>query len=143
MPRLELLAAVLLSKLIVSTKSAVERVLKVTDIFCWCDSQIVLWWLKLQQEWKLRVENRVRIVRRNALPENWFYVPTNPNPADVATRVRSPSSFSSCLLWWQGPKFLYSREIKIPNQQFLEPDMLPEVKCTATVGLVGNDTIVG
>ena len=42
-PRLELLAAVLLSKLIVSTKSVVERVLKVTIIFCWCDSQIVLW----------------------------------------------------------------------------------------------------
>ena len=41
-PRLELLAAVLLSKLIVSTKSVVERVLKVTIIFCWCDSQIVL-----------------------------------------------------------------------------------------------------
>ena len=33
-PRLELLAAVLLSKLIVSTKSAMERVLKVTNIFC-------------------------------------------------------------------------------------------------------------
>ena len=49
-PRLELLEAVLLSKLIVSTKSAVERVLKVTNIFCWFDSQIVLWWLKLQKE---------------------------------------------------------------------------------------------
>ena len=89
------------------------------------------------------VENRVRNVRRNVSPENWFYVPTNSNPADVATRVRSPSSFSNCLLWWQGLKFLYSCEIEISSQQFLEPDMLPEVKCTATVGLVGSDTIVG
>ena len=77
MPRLELLAAVLLSKLILLTKLAVERVLKVTNIFCWCDSQIVLWWLKLQQEWKLCVENRVRIVCRNVLPEDWFYAPIN------------------------------------------------------------------
>ena len=46
-PRVELLAAVLLSKLIFSTKSMVERVLKVTNIFCCSDSQIVLWWLKL------------------------------------------------------------------------------------------------
>ena len=94
-PRLELLAAVLLLKLIVSTISAVERVLKVTNIFCWCDSQIVLWWLKLQKEWKLWVQNGVRIVRRNVSPENWFHVPTNSNPADVATRVRFPRSFSS------------------------------------------------
>ena len=70
MPRLELLAAILLSKLIVSTKSAVERVLKVTNICCWCDSQIVLWEFKLQKEWKLWVENRVKIVRKNFSPEN-------------------------------------------------------------------------
>ena len=69
-PRLELLAAILLSKLIVSTKSAVERVLKVTNICCWCDSQIVLWEFKLQKEWKLWVENRVKIVRKNFSPEN-------------------------------------------------------------------------
>ena len=41
------------------------------------------------------------------------------------------------------PEFLCSREIEIPSQQFLEPDMLPEVKCTAMVGLVGSDTIIG
>ena len=99
--------------------------------------------MKLQKEWKLWVENRVRIVCKNVSPENWFCVPTNSNPADVATRVRSPSSFSSSLLWWQGPEFLCSREIELPSQQFLEPDMLPKVKCTAMVGLVGSDTIVG
>ena len=59
------------------------------------------------------------------------------------TRVRSPSSFSSCLLWRQGPNFLCSREIELPSQQFLEPDILPEVKCTAVVGFLGSDTIVG
>ena len=48
-PRLELLAAVLLSKLSFSMKLTVERVLKVANIFCWCDSQIMLWWLKLQK----------------------------------------------------------------------------------------------
>ena len=87
------------------------------------------------------VENRVRIVCKNVSPENWFCVSTNSNPADVTTRVRSPSSFSSSLLWWQGLEFLCSREIELPSQQFLEPDVLPEVKCTAMVGLVGSDTI--
>ena len=97
--------------------------------------------MKLQKEWKLWVENRVRIVCKNVSPENWFCVSTNSNPADVTTRVRSPSSFSSSLLWWQGLEFLCSREIELPSQQFLEPDVLPEVKCTAMVGLVGSDTI--
>ena len=59
------------------------------------------------------------------------------------TRVRSPCSFSSCLLRWQGPEFLCSREIELPSQQFLEPDILREVKCTAIVGFLGSDTIVG
>ena len=98
-PRLELFAAALLSKFIVSTKWAVERVLKVINICCWCNSQIVLWWFKLQKEWKLWVENLVKIVRKTFSPENWFYVLANSNPADVATRVRSSSSFSSSLLW--------------------------------------------
>ena len=41
-PRLELLAAVLLSKLIVSTIPTVERVLKDTNIFYWCEKYILL-----------------------------------------------------------------------------------------------------
>ena len=75
----------------------------------------MLRWLKLENEWKLWVENRVRIVCRNVLTENWFYVPANSNPADVATRLRSLSSFSICLLWWQGPESLRSLEIEIPS----------------------------
>ena len=47
------------------------------------------------------------------------------------------------MLWWQGPTFLCTREIELPSQQFLEPDILPEVKCAAMVGFVGSDTIVG
>ena len=40
-------------------------------------------------------------------------------------------------------RILCSRKIELPSQQFLESDMLPEVKCMAMVGLVGSDTIVG
>ena len=47
MPRLALMGSVLLSKLVVSVKLAVEKILKVTKVVCYSDSQIVLWWLKL------------------------------------------------------------------------------------------------
>ena len=46
-PRLALMGSVLLSKLVVSVKLAVEKILKVTKVVCYSDSQIVLWWLKL------------------------------------------------------------------------------------------------
>ena len=42
-PRLELLAYVFLSKLIVSVKKAVAGLLNVQNVFCWSDSQISLW----------------------------------------------------------------------------------------------------
>ena len=42
-PRLELLAYVFLSKLIVSVKKAVAGLLNVQNVFCLSDSQISLW----------------------------------------------------------------------------------------------------
>ena len=94
----------LLSKLVVSVKLAVEKMLKDTKVVCYSDSQIVIWWLKLiRKDWKLWVENRVQIVRKNVATENWFYVPTDRNPADLATRLKSLVCLKGCLLWWQGP----------------------------------------
>ena len=80
-------------------------------------------------DWKLRVENRVQIIRKNIAPENWLYVPTDRNPADLATRLKS----RFCLLWWQGPDFLKSQEVLMPSQQFSETDALPEQKSAVYV----------
>ena len=108
-PRLELMGSVLLSKLVVSVKFAVEKMLKVTKVVCYSDSQIVLWWLKLiQKEWKLWVESRAQIVRKNVAPENWFYVPTGRNSADLEILLVCLKGY---LLWWQGPDFLQSQEV--------------------------------
>ena len=125
------MGSALLPKLVVSVKLAVEKMLKVTKVVCYSDSQIVLWWLKLiRKDWKLWVENRAQIVRKNVAPENWFYVPTDRNPADLATRLKSPVCLKGCLLRWQGPDFLQSQEVVMPSQQFLEPDAFPEQKST-------------
>ena len=45
-PRLELLACVLLSKLVVSVINAVRLEVQVRNVFCWMDSQIAVWWIK-------------------------------------------------------------------------------------------------
>ena len=143
-PRLELMGSVLLSKLVVSAKLAVGKMLKVTKVVYYSDSQIVLWWLKLiRKDWKLWVENRVQIVRKNVGPENWFYVPTYRNPADLATRLKSPVCLKGCLLWWQGPDFLQSQEVVMPSQQFLEPDVFPEQKSTVMSMVAKCEKVVG
>ena len=107
MQRLELMGSVLLSKLVVSVKLAVEKMLKVTKVVRYPDSQIVLWWLRLiWKDWKLCAENRVQIVAKNVALRNWFYVWTDSNPADLATRLKSLVCLKGCLLWWQDPEFL-------------------------------------
>ena len=67
-------------------------------------------------DWKLWVENRVQIVRKNVTLENWFYVLTDRNPADLATRWKSLVCLNGCLLWWQGPEFLQIQVVVVPSQ---------------------------
>ena len=143
-PRLDLMGSVLLSKLVVSVKLSVEKMLKVTKVVCYSDSQIMLWWLKLiRKDWKLWIENRVQIVQKNVAPENWFYVPTDKFHADLATRLKSPVCLKGCLLGWQGPGFLQSKEVVIPSQQFLEPDILPEQKSAVMCLVAKCKDVVG
>ena len=45
-PRLKLMACLLLSRLMVSVKLAMEKEVSVKNNFCWTDSQIALWWIQ-------------------------------------------------------------------------------------------------
>ena len=83
-PRLELLACFLIYKLIASVKTAVESEVEIVSVFCWTDSQIVLWWIrKVHKEWKVWVQNVGEKIRENVDSKNWFHVPTALNPADI------------------------------------------------------------
>ena len=53
-PRLELSGCVLLTKLLKSVCEALSGVVKVSETYCWSDSQIVLWWIKqTHKNWKV------------------------------------------------------------------------------------------
>ena len=45
-PRLELLACLLLSELVISVVDAVKSEVRIKEIFCWSDSQIAIWRIK-------------------------------------------------------------------------------------------------
>jgi len=45
-PRLELMATLLLARLVTSVNKALMKTIPITRVFCWSDSQIALWWIK-------------------------------------------------------------------------------------------------
>ena len=83
-PRLELVSALILARLVQSVTSAVEGALTVKEVQCWSDSQVALAWIIGEhQEWKQFVQNRVTEIRRIVPPSAWRYCPTSSNPADL------------------------------------------------------------
>ena len=140
-PRLELMACVLLGRLMIDVKKVIEKEIVVGDenVFCWSNSMVSLWWIKqVSKKWKVWVQNRVLNIRKLVGPERWFYVPTSVNPADVATRVMSPRKFAESKLCWKGPKFLTCEKEITPVQEIEVENKksLVEAEEKQTVGLV-------
>lgn len=101
-PRLELSAAVLLSKLIAKVQNCLN--LNIAAKHCFSDSQVVLAWLMHDsQNLTAYVGNRVREILNNTKPQEWHYISTKSNPADLISRGTTASLLCSSHLWWKGP----------------------------------------
>ncbi|XP_012217595.2 uncharacterized protein [Linepithema humile] len=104
-PRLELSAAVLLSRLVEFVRSSLY--LGTVPCHCWTDSTVVLAWINQHPfKWKTFVSNRVSEVQSRLPSASWRHVPTADNPADCASRGISGNLLLSHHLWWQGPAWL-------------------------------------
>ena len=85
-PRLELLSAFLLAKLIVSVADSLKPVFSQLGLHCYTDSQVALYWIRgTSKEWKPFIQNRVNDIRRNVHPDLWSHCPGVLNPADLRT----------------------------------------------------------
>ena len=104
-PRLELMAAVAGLRL----GEMVGQVLGIArnEWVFWSDSMDILYWIRGQSR-KLKpfVANRVGEIQTLTNPEQWRYVPTKMNPADLLTRGLSVSALTKEDKWWRGPVFL-------------------------------------
>ena len=130
-PRLELLAALLLAKLITSVANALRNSIKIDNNFGLCDSQIVLLCIyREQKDFKVFVLNRLLQIRGLVAKENWRYCPTNSNPSDIASRGSKCSTLVNNDLLWKGPLFLVSDSENWPKQTFSssENEVPDEVK---------------
>lgn len=105
LPRLELCGAVLLSNMINSILPSLN--IPEYSLFKWSDSTIVLSWLrKSPSNWKTFVANRVSKILQTVGCDNWSHVPSQENPADIATRGLYPTDLCNRNLWWHGPAWL-------------------------------------
>ncbi|XP_073820653.1 uncharacterized protein [Musca autumnalis] len=127
LPRLELCGALLLAELVDSVVPQLD--LPKATLTAWSDSTIVLSWLKKPSySWTTFVANRIAVIQEK-IGNEWRHVPTNDNPADLATRVRTPSELKESLLWWHGPSWLTLQKDEWPSCPSV-PETTLEVKPT-------------
>ena len=108
-PRLELLSAFLLSKLIISVRDSLQHqnYLTLQAMQCYTDSQVALFWIRgKEKEWKPFVQNRVDVIRHNVHPDLWQHCPGITNPADLPTRGLTMIELAASQLWRSGPEWL-------------------------------------
>ena len=66
-----------------------------------------MYWIRGQsRKFKPFVANRVGEIQASTNPEQWRYVLTKQNPADLLTRGLSVSTLSEQEKWLKGPLFL-------------------------------------
>lgn len=106
-PRMELTAALILTKLVLHVRQALD--LTNSKIYLWSDSSVTLSWIRANpSRWKDFVSNRVSAIQKLLPKATWKYVSGKENPADSASRGLRPDQLESHVLWWYGPAWLES-----------------------------------
>ncbi|XP_068246869.1 uncharacterized protein [Palaemon carinicauda] len=122
-PRLELTAAT------VSVKVA-QHILKeleftVGKVVYYTDSTAVLHYIHSNtKRFPVFVANRVRVIRDYSQPEQWRYVNSSDNPADVASRGISVHQFLQYDEWFNGPSFIAFDYL--PSQEYVCVDCVDD-----------------
>ena len=109
-PRLELLGALILSRLIKRVRDELVKVMSCEGVFCLTDAEIVLHWIKGEyKDYKQFVQNRVSEIRRNTTIESWYHVPGTENIADLPSRGCFTRQMNDSKLrekWVHGPQWM-------------------------------------
>ena len=115
-PRLELLAVLIGIQALKFVLK--ELYLNISGKTVFTDSLCVLYWLQTNKPFSVFVTNRLKEIK--SLEETVFnHVSSEDNPADLATRGKSPQELTS--IWWNGPVWLWN-----PIQQW--PDSYQKLK---------------
>lgn len=117
LPRLELCGALLLSKLSQKILSTIE--FKISKVFLWSDSTIVLSWISQEPStWKVFTANRVSEIQLLTKEAVWNHVSSKENPADIISRGVNSDFLKTSKLWWHGPEWLLAPVESWPKTDF-------------------------
>ena len=111
-PRLELLGALILTRLVNAVLGKLPMQLTPTY---WVDSTAALFWIKNHRPWKQYVSRRVAEIRSHTSPSQWKHCPGVLNPADLPSRGLGAQKLLDSALWWGGPPYLKSSESEWPE----------------------------
>ena len=103
--------------------------------YFWTDSMNVLYWINTPaNRLKTFVSNRIGEIQAHSESKQWRHVPTDKNPADIATRDISINDMVNSTLWWKGPDFLrqsednWPPEFKVSEKDNSNEETLNEIK---------------
>ncbi|GFQ81463.1 integrase catalytic domain-containing protein [Trichonephila clavata] len=110
-PRLELFAATLLSKLTSNIVKIID--LEFDEAHLFSDSKVVLEWIQIQPHLlNVFVANRVSLIQKLTQTFSLHHVKTKENPADFissgATKLKLQDE-----LWWTGPSFFKDKPLNL------------------------------
>ena len=122
-PKLELNAAALLAKLVEKVKNCID--MPIDETFYWCDSQAVLSCLfATDKRFPVYWANRLALILGLSKVEQWKYVHTKCNPADIGSRGIQSKDFSKKIqTWLTGPAFLKLSPERWPEQSDFQRSM--------------------
>lgn len=113
-PRMELQGAVLAARLGSSIQK--ETTFNIIRNFWWTDSDIVLSWLKTKScRLKQYEAHRISEIAEISPVQNWKWVPSQFNPADLATKDSNKTYIDK--MWLEGPPFLRQPKNLWPPQK--------------------------
>lgn len=141
LPRLELMGAVMLAKMINHLKP-IWKFPNITYHY-WSDSQITLAWIKDDpQKRTVFVANRVAEIQSLSPCDSWRYVESKSNPADLGTRGIPPADLVVSSLWWHGPQFLPTFSVENIPQSHKNVNLPPEDNVKSKIKAKGSDAFI-
>ena len=124
-PRLELLGALILTRLMKRTKEELQRSIQVDRVVCCTDAEIVLCWINgIEKQYKQFVQNRISEIRENVETESWYHISGIQNIADLPSR--------GCTLKWLSDDDLTEKWLFGPSWLCNEVNVWPIRKDTKT-----------
>ncbi|XP_011859049.1 PREDICTED: uncharacterized protein LOC105556566 [Vollenhovia emeryi] len=120
-PRLELTAALLLSRLMLYVKATLNK--DVTATHLWTESLVTLSWIRSHaSRWKDFVRNRVAQIEELTPAAHWRYIPGTSNSADCASRGLTTAQLQNHSLWWTGSPWILNPDLW-PSQPALSEEL--------------------